>query len=155
MIMDRLENWTLYFGDALDVVAEYLRTVGASAPEGDHELRGQDVFARVLSYKTRNRTEAIMEAHRRYIDFQMVLSGVEVLEWHPLQGLAEISKYDPDKGLVLLEKPRRAHGCAVLTADRIGVFFPQDAHMGGISFEEPALIRKVVVKVAVDLLRWA
>ncbi|EMG36461.1 putative protein, YhcH/YjgK/YiaL family [Desulfocurvibacter africanus PCS] len=155
MITDVVENWSQYFGDRLDDALEFLRKLDASSPDGEFQIRGSDLFARVFGYHTRPRDQNNMEAHRRYIDIQAVLSGAEILEWHPLEGLTALSPYSPDKDAILLGRPERPQGLTVLSPGRFAAYFPQDAHMGQIAFCAPEPIRKVVFKVALPLVQAA
>lgn len=152
MIADTLEHWSRYFGDGLGDVLRFLGSLDANAAEGEHAIRGLDVFARIMAYQTKAREQAVMEAHRRYADVQMVLTGTEVMEWHPLEGLAQTLPYAPDSDAVFLARPAVPQGQLVLTPGRFAVFFSQDAHMGQIALNGPELVRKVVVKVSMDIL---
>ncbi len=152
MIADTLEHWSRYFGDGLGDVLRFLGSLDANAAEGEHAIRGLDVFARIMAYQTKAREQAVMEAHRRYADVQMVLAGTEVMEWHPLEGLAQPTPYAADKDALNLAGPAVPQGRVVLTPGRFAVFFPQDAHMGQIALSGPEPVRKVVVKVSMDVL---
>lgn len=153
MIADTLDNFGRCLGEGLDDVLAFLRSLDSSTPEGERELRGKDIFARVMSYQTKTREQTAMEAHRRYADVQVVLSGCEVMEWHPLAGLKPVTPYAPDSDAVFLEKPTTPQGQVVLTPGRFAVFFPQDAHMGQIALAGPEQVRKVVVKISMELLQ--
>lgn len=152
MIADTLENWNHYFGEGLGDVLRFLKSLDVMTANGEQAIRGRDAFARIMAYQTKPREQAIMEAHRRYADVQMVLAGTEVMEWHPLQGLASTTPYAPDSDAVFLGKPAAPQSQVVLTPGRFAVFFPQDAHMGQIALNGPEQVRKVVVKVSMEIL---
>ena len=55
----------------------------ALAP-GKHAVQGEAVFAIVEACAGRTRAEAKLECHRRHIDIQLVLEGVDEMGWKPL-----------------------------------------------------------------------
>lgn len=46
---------------------------------GNYPLRKDDIFFKVLRYETKE-SGCITESHRKFIDIQLVLSGVELIE---------------------------------------------------------------------------
>ena len=64
---------------------EFLRSpdLKALAP-GMHDIDGERLFAVVEACTGRTRAEAKLECHRRYIDIQLVLEGIDEMGWKPL-----------------------------------------------------------------------
>lgn len=136
---------------------EFLRTLDERAEEGRWVIDGDAVYAGVDRYLTRTLGETLFEAHRRYADVQVVLSGRETLLWSPLQGMEGAELVRPFE----LEKDVMKWGLAQeyvgvpLFPGRFVILFPEDAHAPGVQavLGEAEEVLKVVVKVALD--GWA
>ncbi len=118
--------------------------LNALAP-GKHEVQGEQIFAIVEACPGRTREEAKLECHRRYIDIQLVLEGVDEMGWRPLAdcvlprtdyNVARDIRFFDDAPVSWIATP----------AGSFCLFFPDDAHAPLVS---TGFIRKVVVKIAV------
>jgi biofilm protein TabA len=126
---------------------EFLQTTKLDQlPVGKHAIDGLRLFAIVAHDQGRGRDGAMLEAHRRYIDIQYVISGHELIGWQPLTSCSAIKQaYDSETDLAFfLDRPPSWFELAVRSC---AVFFPEDAH-APLAAEGP--VHKVVVKVAVD-----
>ena len=149
MIQDRLEHIQQYaaLGGNFTKAFAFLSSLKPEKlSEGRIEIDGESAYALVQSYTTIENSDAKFEAHRRYADIQLVVSGVERIDYHVIDGLAETVAYNPDKDIVFF-----AHGPGsqlILEANDFAIFFPQDAHAPKLSVAAPQPVLKVVVKVA-------
>ena len=107
-----------------------------SLPLGRVDIDGDAVFAE----------EKQLEAHRRYYDVQFVVSGEEVMQYAPLEGLAKVQPFDEDADFGLYCTPERPSSI-VLRAGDVAVLAPEDAHKPGCALDAPCCVRKIVVKV--------
>jgi YhcH/YjgK/YiaL family protein len=124
---------------------EFLRgTDLKSLPPGKHSVQGEQIFAIAEACAGRTRTEAKLECHRRYIDIQLVLEGVDEMGWKPLAGCVDpATDYDEARDICFFND---APSSWIATpAGSFCLFFPDDAHAPLVS---TGLIRKVVVKIA-------
>ena len=85
---------------------------------------------------------------RRYYDVQFVVSGEEVMQYAPLEGLAKVQPFDEDADFGLYCTPERPSSI-VLRAGDVAVLAPEDAHKPGCALDAPCCVRKIVVKVLV------
>jgi len=119
-------------------------------PIGKHEIQGDEIYALVQEYETKEPDQCKFESHRLYIDIQVILEGKEIIEALPVQ-LLEISEpYTPDIAFYKLptQVKVKAHSLAMGAHD-IAIFFPEDAHRPCMRIGGRAeSVRKVVVKVA-------
>ncbi|MDP3123597.1 MAG: YhcH/YjgK/YiaL family protein [Thiobacillus sp.] len=148
MILDTLDQADRYsslhplFVQAFD----YLRKtdLDALAP-GRHAIDGERLFAIVETCAGRTRAEAQLECHRRYIDIQLVLAGVDEMGWKPLADcMTPATEYDAARDIRFFDD---APASWVATpSGAFCMFFPDDAHAPLIS---AGRIRKVVLKIAV------
>jgi biofilm protein TabA len=105
-------------------------------------------FALPQTYLTKPRSQGKWETHRAYIDIQAVFAGEEFMEVAGRSRLTVAEDLTPGRDVIFYEPFN--HGSALrLGAGDVAVYFPVDAHMGGIAVAAPALVRKVVVKVPV------
>ncbi|MEW6132547.1 MAG: YhcH/YjgK/YiaL family protein [Pseudomonadota bacterium] len=125
---------------------DYLRGADLmSLAPGKHEVQGEQLFAIVEACAGRTRAEAKLECHRRYIDIQLVLEGVDEMGWRPLaQCEKPIAEFDAARDIRFYDD---APSSWVATpAGSFCIFFPEDAHAPLVS---GGMIRKVVMKIAV------
>ncbi|MCX7031459.1 MAG: YhcH/YjgK/YiaL family protein [Spirochaetes bacterium] len=150
MIVDTLANASRYRGIAplLDRgLGEMGRLAESPLADGRHELAGQKLSASFSSYQTEDPEEKPFEAHRRFIDIQVVLQGRETLYWAPLSSLEPRGEYSEANDIAFFTGPA---GVAVpLEPGWFTVQFPQDAHKPGCLRGSPSRVRKLVIKVAV------
>jgi len=153
MMIDRLENSPECLSSpALGEAMDFLRGLGPETPEGEYEIRGRQIFARVMRYQSIQRTEGRLESHRRYADIQALLVGEELIEWVPLGG-DEDAEYDQEKDVSFHPVPSEPEGSVRLTPGLFALFLPGDAHMPMLrSGDKPSAVTKVVIKVDTGLL---
>jgi YhcH/YjgK/YiaL family protein len=149
MILDTLAQADRYlalhplFADAF----AFLRNtdLGTLQP-GKHPIQGERLFAIVEACAGRTRAEAKLECHRRYIDIQLVLDGVDEMGWKPTADCVDpATDYDGARDIRFFND---APASWIATpAGAFCLFFPDDAHAPLVG---AGTIRKVVVKIAVD-----
>lgn len=150
MILDQLESLGCYRGisKSLDIAIDYLRETDLAALAiGSHQVDGDRVLANVMAYETKRPEEGKLEAHRKYIDIQVVLEGEERCFCAPLPLTTELGAFDEAKDFGLYDGPRLT--TMRLANDNFAIFFPQDAHAPALDLDGKAAVRKVVMKVAV------
>jgi len=114
-----------------------------------YEIDGDNVFAPVSEYLSKNEEDAKFEAHKKYIDIQYVISGVEQMSVAPYSALDTISvPYDTAKEVEFMTVKESSHFKA--TQENFFIFFPSDIHRPGLKIGENTMIKKIVVKVKVD-----
>jgi YhcH/YjgK/YiaL family protein len=148
MILDVLANAERYVGlhPRFATAFAFLRRPDLpELPDGRYELEGERLFAMVATETGRGKEGALLEAHERYIDIQLVLSGLDEMGWRSLPTCGcPTGPYDGDDDVRFFADPPAAwittHPGAFV------IFFPEDGHLPLISTGQ---IRKVVVKIAV------
>jgi len=148
MILDSLPQADRYFAlHPLFVRAfEFLRgTDLKSLAPGKHTVEGERIFAIVEACAGRTWAEAKLECHRRYIDIQLVLEGVDEMGWKPVAECVDpATDYDVARDIRFFND---APSSWIATPPgSFCLFFPDDAHAPLVSTGQ---IRKAVVKIAV------
>ena len=146
MILDTLQNAQLYknLDENLRLGLEYLQNTDFSTLEmGKYEIKGDEVFAILQSYDTKEEVDCKLEAHKKYVDIQYMVSGDEVMGVVPFNNQT-ISKALPDNDVTFY----KGTGDHILVKEgSFTVFFQTDVHAPGIKSGASAKIVKVVVKV--------
>lgn len=149
MILTDLAHLDRYLGlsDALDAGIRWLKTTDLAAlPVGRHEIDSDRVFCNCQSYEAKT-GEAVYEAHRRYIDIQLIVSGTERMGYAPVDALNVTKAYDEAADCVLGTASGSMFEAPVGTA---AIFFPEDAHAPGRAADAVDQVKKCVVKVKID-----
>ena len=148
MIYDALQNAGSYhsLSPRIGVALRFLvlpesRTLGL----GKHSIDGEEIFALVQEYNTQPASERFWECHRRYIDIQFVVSGIERIGIAPVEQLKVVEAYDPARDFIKLEGDGQFID---VSAGSFAIFMPQDAHMPCVAAGAPERVRKIVMKVA-------
>ncbi len=116
-----------------------------SLDSGRHELDGDRLFALVNRDPGRGRGGARLEAHRKYIDIQFLVSGSEEIGWRPTPQCRALSEaYDDARDIMFFaDEPLT---WITLPVGKFMIFYPEDAHA---PLAATGLNTKVVIKVAV------
>jgi YhcH/YjgK/YiaL family protein len=115
----------------------------ALAP-GRYPIVGDDLFVIVESVAGRSRAEAKLECHRKYIDIQLVLEGVDEMGWKALADCREpVADYSVEKDIQFFSDAPASWIATPPSA--FCIFFPEDAHAPLVASGN---IRKLIFKIA-------
>jgi biofilm protein TabA len=110
---------------------------------GRHDIDGNNLYCLIQKGPGRSRTEAKLEAHRKYIDIQYIISGIDEMGWKPTDDCHNLeSSYDDSKDIEFF-KDEPLTWTKILPG-MFTIFFPEDAHAPSVSDGE---IHKAVLKV--------
>jgi YhcH/YjgK/YiaL family protein len=145
-----LKDWSSAPGiKGLERAFEFLtRTDLAALPLGRTDIEGSDVFLTISEAETRSPEQVKFEAHRRYIDIQLVVRGQESIGYAPVAALTTSEPYDASKDIEFFSVPQESTTLALHAGD-FAVFAPGDGHRPSLHLDGPHVSRKVVVKVSV------
>lgn len=126
------------------------RVAALAAGASDKRELPAGVFAIEQAYETKPRAEGFFEAHRKYIDIQVIVSGHETMEVADLARAQVREAYQETRDLTVFADVTGA-SLLRLKAGDAAVFFPADVHMPSLRTDAQAvLVRKVVLKLPVD-----
>lgn len=123
---------------------QYIRENDFSKKEdGRYDIEGDNLFANIQTLSGKNPKEATIEVHKKYIDIQIPLIGVEQIGWKPAADLLEESiPYDDKQDIAFyVDKPT---SIARIYPGQCAIFYPEDGHAPGIG---EGLLRKIVIKI--------
>jgi biofilm protein TabA len=118
----------------------------ANLPVGRHEIDGPQVFALVSHDTGRGQAGARLEAHQKYLDIQVALSGQERIGWLPLADCRQVAEaYSAERDIGFFAD--RPTIWLPLEPGQFAIFFPADAHA---PLAGEGAVHKVVIKVALQ-----
>ena len=127
---------------------DFIVNKAEGAAVGKYNLEN-GVYVSVQEYTTKARSEAKYEAHKKFIDIQMILSGKELIAVSPIEKMTISDEYNEEKDFMLFHHNDECTDY-VLEAGDFLILYPQDVHMPGVCVNEKSPVRKIVVKVPVE-----
>ncbi|MGC4235571.1 MAG: YhcH/YjgK/YiaL family protein [Niabella sp.] len=113
---------------------------------GRYELADDGTYATIADY--RNKVSSRFEAHRKFIDIQLVSRGKEyvlITSLDPGGGRRQIQPYDEVKDIEFFSKD--IYEQRLLTPVNFMILFPANAHQPCLMVDSVGEVRKVVVKI--------
>lgn len=148
MILDVLDNAQRYLplNKGFTKAIEFLSSPDLKElPAGKYEIDGSRVYAMVSKSAGRCKENALLEAHEKYIDFQLVLAGTDDMGWKSKTLCSKPSAdYDPQRDVQFFADEPDVW--LFVRSGSFAIFFPEDAHLPTISSEQ---LHKVIVKIAI------
>src|SRR5690606_21846564 len=116
-------------------------------PMGKHEIEGDAIFVILKEYQTKQIGGGnLLESHRKYIDVQYIVEGVEQMGVTMHTGQEPQKKYDAADDYMLFDEP---YDLITVSKGMFAIFFPDDIHMPDITTGESSKVKKAVIKVKI------
>ena len=150
MITDVLQNAHLYerLDERFKQAFEYLqKTDLANIAKGKYEIDGDQLFAIVNEFETKDKHECEAEAHKKHIDIQYVIRGTEMFGYVPLTTQKPVTDYDEASDVAIYNEDV---SYIKLEAGMFIIFYPTDLHQPEVREFEPVTVKKVVVKIKIQ-----
>lgn len=144
MIIDKVENINYYnnilpnIGNAMSKLQEL-----ESYEISKHTFDGG--FLMIQKGKTKHITDGTYEAHRKYIDVQVILEGCEELAWDDLNDLKTEIPYNAEKDAERLNGNLEHH--MLISKGMFYAAFPHDGHKPVSHTEKEHEYLKCVIKL--------
>ena len=149
MILDSLENSQQYeslhplFEKAFDFIK---RTDFTRLKDGKIETNDPRLHFSIARARGKDPQDAVLETHKKFIDIQAPLVGVESVGWKSGSELMIISEpYSDKKDITFYHDFPTTY--SKLYPGQFAIYFPEDGHAPGIGQGD---IRKVIAKIAVE-----
>jgi biofilm protein TabA len=149
MIIDSIDNADFYarlhpqLARAFDILKNKAL---ARKKDGKYTVDGDKIYYTIARYTTKPLSQGKFEAHKKYIDIQVVLRGEELLGHALIDDLTINQPYDKAKDIEFFAQPEKIT-TAVLKRGLFCILFPSDAHMPCCHSTEPSDVTKLVIKV--------
>lgn len=106
------------------------------------------LYINVQEYMTKDLSECKFESHKKYVDIQMMINGLEAIETSDIDKLELETSYDEDKDVMFWkQKPNQMR--TVISNGSYVILYPQNAHMPCIAIDKPIKVKKLVAKVLI------
>lgn len=132
----------------MQTAIEYLEKADfKSLEDGKLSISGDDVYAVVSTYMTREHNVSRYEIHHNYIDIQCLISGEELIFCNEASKMENDGDYNPETDKLNL-KNKDGDVTIHLKPGMASVFYPNDAHKACcMTDSEPKQTRKLLLKV--------
>lgn len=151
MIVDKIENAYRYksIHPGIEKALTYIENTNFNTlPLGKHDIDGDAVFVILKEYQTKHiENDNFLESHRKHIDVQYVVEGVEQMGVTTLSNQRPEKEYDVVEDYMLFDEP---YDIITVNKGRFAIFFPDDMHMPDITTDQPSYVKKAVIKVKIQ-----
>jgi biofilm protein TabA len=113
---------------------------------GKHVLDGENVFVTVTEGPTKDYDKTGWEAHRKYLDVHLMISGKERIGVMNPTGASVTNAYDGTKDVANYD-PATKGNYYVADTNTMLIFFPLDSHRPSIHVDGYDKVKKLVVKI--------
>jgi biofilm protein TabA len=143
-------HWYKIISPNFAVAIDYALNADLSeAGPGKYEIEGDNAFAIVNEYITKPFGECDPESHREYADIQIMIDGTEKFGYTPLTGQEPDIPFKEDNDVAFYELAETDLNYITLSPGQFIIFFPSDIHQPEVFSQQPAAVKKLVIKVKV------
>ena len=146
MVHDSLKNVATYFplNSSFKQAFDYIKNNDLSKMEpGKIVLDGDNLYISIMEVEGKEKEVTRIEAHKKYIDIQVVLIGQETMGWKAIENCRkETEPYNPNKDVIFFDDKPVSY--ITVNPGEFAIFFPKDGHAPAIG---DGAIKKIVVKV--------
>ena len=132
----------------INFALKYLKNIDLDKLElGRHDINDW-LYINVQEYETKDVSLCRFESHRKYVDIQYMIDGLEAIEVADVKGqdLAVSIEYNEEQDVAFwLDKPTQMK--VVLSNNSYVILYPQNAHKPCIAVNKPVKVKKLVAKV--------
>jgi YhcH/YjgK/YiaL family protein len=149
MIIDNVKNLERYaFVPNVQKAIDFLKSNDLNSLENGKYDLGDDCRVAVSEYDTKEvPEEVLLEAHREYIDLQMLVSGEENFFFQAIDLGEEATEYNPVKDVEFYTASW--YNTLVLNDKNFALIFPNDLHNGSFVVDESIKVKKLVFKLKI------
>ena len=152
MIFDNIKNCEIYYGmnPKFKKAFEFInRAIKEGLDKGKYEIEGNEVYAIVQKYQTGHKDIKKFEGHKKYIDIQCMLNGIEIIGMQKISDAVILTEYNDEKDAAIYSRSNNAFYCIAKKGD-FCIFYPDDIHSPGSAFDSlPTEVEKIVVKIRI------
>jgi len=143
MIIDNINNLSLY-PNLPEQILSFIQ--GNQFQEGRTDIEGDNFFAIGLNYETKNQSDGLWEAHRKYLDIHYIVQGQELVHISHIDSMIVSNDYQDDYQLFEGDKMHEV----LLKKDDFLVLYPHEVHKTSIMNNEVSNVKKFVFKLLIS-----
>lgn len=151
MIFDSIKNIDKYLQIDSDI-KDFICSLNSSAKCGKVFLSEDKLtYANIDEYITKDWAKCKLEAHQKYIDIQLLLDGIEELEYVDVEGLNVAETYNEARDVMFFAPVDKVLNKVVLEPGNFIMLYPHEAHQPQMAYQnQPSKVKKVVVKIPLE-----
>lgn len=150
MILDKITNLDIYkdLNKYIPLVVEFIEKTDLLAlEEGKGTIEEGEVFYIVQNKYTKDYDNNKWEAHKRYIDIQCIINGVEGMGYTDKSNLKAITEYNSEMDIQFFKGEGKILN---LSEGEFALFFPNDGHLPYIKEDgAPKQVKKIIFKLMI------
>lgn len=149
MIFDALVNLKKYtlIPHLTDILAFLEKMEVGQLREGDIQIKGEDLYAKVLKFIPKKSSENYFETHENYTDLQIVLKGRELMQYAGRGDIKATDEFSMEGDFKFYKAEDNISELVVLE-NQFAIFFPGEAHRPGCLYRpSDTEVLKVVFKI--------
>lgn len=132
----------------LEWAIDYIKTLDWERLElGRHDVE-EGFYFNVIDYCPGQEDDVLYESHRKYIDIQRIVSGMEKLMVTDVMRLTPVTTYNEEQDYVNYTGKINKSGI-ILCPESCVVLYPKDAHKA-VCFKSGVRVKKIVGKLLVE-----
>ena len=132
----------------IDKALEFFKNTNLEKLELGQHIINEWLYVNVQEYETKELSQCRFESHRKYVDVQYMINGIEAIETADIDKLEIDTDYSDDKD-VMFWKSKSGQMRSVITKGSYVILYPQNAHMPCIAVNSPMKVKKAVAKVLI------
>ena len=153
MVFDKIENLGKYLpADKMAKLAPVIAQLTPDCEERKYDVDGDNIFIKAMSYTAIDPAECKIEAHDKYIDIQVTITGSEGISVFERDALDISVPYDEAKDMLKLTAGENVYPVAhvAVNAGYFAMLWPHEAHRPKeIACPLRKEIKKYVIKVKI------
>ena len=147
MIIDKIENISIY-KNIPEIARDFILSLKKETPSLGKHVLSESIYANVETYETKLLENGKFEAHKDYIDVQILLKGHEQIFIAPQNSLTMSEPYDAKRDIEFYSDNICSFQSIKLDGTNFVMLFPHEAHATQVSIDEKLEnVLKVDVKI--------
>lgn len=149
MIIDKIENISIY-KNIPEIARDFILSLKKGTPSLGKHVLSESIYANVETYETKLLENGKFEAHKDYIDIQILLKGHEQIFIASQNSLTMSEPYDAKRDIEFYSDNICSFQSIKLDGTNFVMLFPHEAHAPQVSIDEKLEnVLKVVVKIKI------
>ena len=140
MILDSIENIDRY--KSLELLKKFKDSI---YKKGKFFMDEEAIFGIGLEYDTKEPSEGLWEAHKKYLDVHLILEGEEKIHVSDFLNCKQTMDFDYENDYQLFEATMEQ--VVVLKKGSFLALYPNEVHKTGVKVTETVSVKKVVFKI--------
>lgn len=118
----------------------------ASFSKGRYAIDGEHIFVNIVEYTTSAADTRIWEAHKRYLDFHLMLVGEEQVDLNHIHNM-NMGDYQDNRDYLPMDGTKICS--LILSPGDFLICYPSDGHRTGVAIQSPQDIKKAIFKIEI------